>query len=176
MDFIRCDRHLSKPQCRSFFLSVAVKSVGRSVVLLLKESQFTQPLNKKKANSRNLSLIRLVTLASLFWRLVLMVLPSLQTATYSLTCSSYLLLTTCYSYYRYYRLQLFLLLKLFSPRLLLLLVLLSLRLLLLLVLFSILGLLFLRALLTLVFLLELLSLLQLHLLLVLFSLLGLLFL
>ena len=64
-------------------------------------SLFTQPLNEKKANSRNLSLItnsrnlsllRLVTLASLFWRLVLMVLPSLQTATYSLTCSRYLLL------------------------------------------------------------------------------------
>ena len=31
-------------------------------------------------------------LASLFWRLVLMVLPSLQTATYSLTCSHYLLI------------------------------------------------------------------------------------
>ena len=42
----------------------------------------------------DLSLIRLVTLASLFWRLVLMVLPSLQTATYSLTCSCYLLLAT----------------------------------------------------------------------------------
>ena len=53
----------------SFCWSVAVKSVGWVgilmlmvvVVLLLKESQFTQPLKKKKANSRNLLLNNLFT-------------------------------------------------------------------------------------------------------------------
>ena len=111
----------------------SIKSVGR--VPISEESQFTQPLTNKASHA---SLSILASGASGV---------TLSTDCYLLT-HLLMLLAVCYSYYRYYHLQLFLLLKLFSPWLLLLLVLLSLRLLLLLVLFSILGLLFLRALLT----------------------------